>query len=231
MLTPSSNTVLEPCVAALLAALAPGTTAHFARFPVTEISLDDEALGQFDIATMLVAARQLRDARVDAIAWNGTSGGWLGLRADRALCAAISEDTGVPATTATLALVEAFRARGITRFALVTPYLDAIQTRIVATLEGEGLSCVAERHLGQTDNFAFAEVTDEEIATMCREAAAAAPQAIAIYCTNLRGAPLAGALEDELGMPVYDSVSVTVWQALRLCDVATAGLGWGSLFA
>ncbi len=231
MLTPSSNTVLEPCVSAMLADLAPGTTAHFERFPVTEISLDDDALGQFDMMPMLAAARQLQDARVDAIAWNGTSGGWLGLDADRALCAAITEQAGVPATTATLALVEAFRTRDITRFALVTPYLDAVQTRIVATLEGEGLTCAAERHLGRKDNFAFAEVTAEEIAEMCRSAAAEAPQAIAIYCTNLRGAPLVEALENELGMPVYDSVSVTVWQALRLRDVSVSGSGWGSLFA
>lgn len=230
MLTPSSNTVLEPCVSALLADVAPGTTAHFARFPVTEISLDEAALDQFDIETMLAAARLLADARVDAIAWNGTSGGWLGLDADRALCAAITEETGVPATTATLALVEAFRSGGITRFALVTPYLDAVQERIVATLQGEGLACVAERHLNRKDNFAFAEVTAEEITEMCRSVAAAGPQAIAIYCTNLRGAPLVEALEHELGMPVYDSVSVTVRQYLRQCGVSPAGSGWGSLF-
>jgi maleate isomerase len=230
MLTPSSNTVLEPCVSAMLADVAPGTTAHFARFPVTEISLEDAALGQFDIETMLAAARLLADARVDAIAWNGTSGGWLGLEADRALCAAITEETGVPATTATLALVEAFRGGGIARFALVTPYLDAIQARIVATLEGEGLSCVAERHLNRKDNFAFAEVTAEAIAEMCRQVAVAAPQAIAIYCTNLRGAPLAAGLEDELGTPVTDSVSVTVRDCLRLCGVSPTGAGWGSLF-
>ena len=38
MLTPSSNTVLEPVTTAMLAGL-PEVTAHFSRFKVTEIAL------------------------------------------------------------------------------------------------------------------------------------------------------------------------------------------------
>ena len=45
MLTPSSNTALEPITAALLQGL-PGVSAHFARFRVTEISLAGAALKQ-----------------------------------------------------------------------------------------------------------------------------------------------------------------------------------------
>ena len=45
MLTPSSNTALEPITSAMVAQL-PGVSAHFSRFTVTEISLSDKALGQ-----------------------------------------------------------------------------------------------------------------------------------------------------------------------------------------
>ncbi|MCI4429672.1 MAG: Asp/Glu/hydantoin racemase, partial [Burkholderiales bacterium] len=38
VLTPSSNTALEPLTSALAAAV-PGCSAHFSRFKVTEISL------------------------------------------------------------------------------------------------------------------------------------------------------------------------------------------------
>jgi maleate isomerase len=38
-------------------------------------------------------------------------------------------------------------------------------------------------------------------------------------------------LEHELGIPVYDSVSVTVWKALRMTGHAPARVaGWGRLF-
>ena len=50
MLTPSSNTVLEPVTAAMIAGL-PEVSAHFSRFPVTEIALSERALKQFwDVA-------------------------------------------------------------------------------------------------------------------------------------------------------------------------------------
>jgi len=58
------------------------------------------------------------------------------------------------------------------------------------------------------------------------------PQCLTTFCTNLRAAQLTPALEAELGIPVYDTVSTAVWKALRLCGVDTRRVqGWGSLFA
>jgi maleate isomerase len=74
MLTPSSTTVLEPVAAAILTPL-DGVSAHFARFPVTEIALSPGALAQFDDAPILAAAGLLAHAKVDVIAWNSTSSG------------------------------------------------------------------------------------------------------------------------------------------------------------
>ncbi|MFM7530446.1 MAG: Asp/Glu/hydantoin racemase, partial [Nodosilinea sp.] len=69
MLTPSSNTVLEPITQAMLVDLS-GVSAHFSRFRVTEISLALPALDQFDNRALLEAAQLLADAKVDVIAWN-----------------------------------------------------------------------------------------------------------------------------------------------------------------
>ena len=44
VLTPSSNTALEPLTSSIVGAL-PGTSVHFSRFRVTEIALDARALG------------------------------------------------------------------------------------------------------------------------------------------------------------------------------------------
>ena len=141
MLTPSSNTVLEPVTSAMLVGL-PDVSAHFGRFGVTEISLRDQALGQFDIAPILAAARLLADARVDVIAWNGTSSGWLGFETDEALCKAITRETGIASTTSVLALNEVMRDTGAIRFGLVTPYLHAVQERVIATYRNAGFECV-----------------------------------------------------------------------------------------
>jgi maleate isomerase len=230
MLTPSSNTALEPLTAAMLAGL-PEVSAHFGRFRVTEISLRAQALGQFDLEPILQAARLLADARVDVIAWNGTSSGWLGFETDTALCERITEETGIPACTSVLALNEAMQRTGRTRFGLATPYLGEVQQRIVENYRASGYDCVAERHMGQQVNFEFAEVTPAQIGQMVRDVAAAGPQCITTFCTNLRAAQLVPALEAELGIPVYDTIATAVWKSLQLAGVDTRRVqGWGRLF-
>jgi maleate isomerase len=231
VLTPSSNTALEPLTAALAAAVPGGCTAHFARFKVTEISLQPAATAQFDDDNVLAAAELLADAKVDAIGWSGTSSGWLGFEADRRLCARITERTGIPATTAVLALNELLALRGITRLALVTPYAADVQRRIVEHYRALGVEVVAERHLGITVNHDFAGVVPETLHALMREVATARPQAISTFCTNLRAAPLAEAVEAEFDIPLLDTVSTTVWGLLRAAGADPAGVrGWGRLF-
>jgi maleate isomerase len=230
MLTPSSNTVLEPVTSAMIAGL-PEVSAHFSRFKVTEISLSERSRRQFDLAPILDAAKLLGDAEVDVIAWNGTSAAWLGFETDERLCEAITAATGIPATTSMLALNEALAGYGARRIALVTPYLDEIQERIVDNYRSLGLACVAERHLGDPGNFSFALVREDTIAAMIREVARAEPEAVATVCTNLRAAPLAPALERSLGVPLLDTIAVVVWKSLRLAGVdASRVQGWGACF-
>jgi maleate isomerase len=230
MLTPSSNTALEPLTSAMLAGL-PEVSAHFGRFRVTEISLKPQALGQFDTAPIVEAAQLLADAHVDVIAWNGTSSGWLGFDADVALCRLIEQETGVRCCTSVLALNEVMGKTERRRFGLVTPYLHDVQAAIVANYARSGFECVAEQHLNQSVNFSFSEVTPEQISGMAHEVAQARPQCLTTFCTNLRAAQLVPALEAALGIPVYDTVSTAVWKSLRMCDVDTTRVkGWGSLF-
>ncbi len=230
MLTPSSNTTLEPVTTAMIAGL-PEASAHFGRFRVTEIALSDKALGQFDDSEILRAAELLAHAKVGTIGWNGTSSGWLGFDADERLCRRITEATGIPACTSVLALNEIFTLMGVKRFGLVTPYLDDVQAAIVRNYARSGFECVSERHLCLRDNFSFSEVSADEIRAMVRDAAKARPDAITIFCTNLRGAPLVEELEAETGIPIYDSIATVVWKALRLVGADTRRIkGWGRLF-
>ena len=230
VLTPSSNTALEPLTSAMVRAV-PGVSAHFSRFTVTEISMRDASLNQFDDSKILDAARLLADARVDVICWSGTSASWLGFEKDRALCARITEATGIPATTSVLALNELLAAQGARTLGLVSPYVEDVQQRIVANYAGIGIDCVAERHLDLTVNFSFSEVEPDTLRRMLREVAQQRPDAMTIMCTNLHGAQLAGEMERELGIPIYDSVATVVWKALQTIGVDLGSVnGWGGLF-
>lgn len=230
MLTPSSNTTLEPVCAQMLAGL-PEVSAHFGRFRVTEISLSDAARGQFDLAPQLAAAELLADAKCDVICWNGTSASWLGLEQDRRLCEAVTQRTGIVACSAVLALDEVFRATGVRRYGLVSPYIDDVQDLIVQRFGALGYACAAERHTGMKVNFDFATVTETELRTMLRAVAESRPDAITILCTNMRGAPLVESMEQELGIPIYDSVALALWASLRAAQIPASRVrGWGRLF-
>jgi maleate isomerase len=230
MLTPSSNTVLEPVTCDMLREV-PEASAHFGRFEVTRIALSEGALAQFASPEVLRAATLLSHARCQVIGWSGTSASWLGFDADERLCREIESATGARGCTSVLALNEILARTGARRLALVTPYRDDVQAKIVANYAAAGIEVVAERHLGLEDNFSFSEVTADQLRAMAREVAAARPDAIAVLCTNLRGGPLVPQLEAELGIPVYDSVATVVWKALRLAGIDTRRVqSWGRLF-
>ncbi len=234
MLTPSSNTVLEPVTSAMLAEL-PEASAHFSRFAVTQIGLSKDALAQFNQTEILNAATLLSHAKCEVIGWSGTSAGWLGFDMDRKLCEAIEERTGAKACTSVLAINEIFQRTDVKRFGLVSPYLDDVQSRIIANYAAEGFKCVGERHLRHEDNFSFSEVTQDQIRQMCRDVMKSPgdqrPDAITIFCTNLRGGPLVAEIEAELGIPVYDSVATVVWKSLQLAGIDTRRVKrWGRLF-
>ncbi len=230
MLTPSSNTVLEPLTAAMLSDL-PDVSAHFARFRVLKISMADDALGQFSKAPMLAAAENLADAKVHSICWNGTSSGWLGFETDHGLIAEIKARTGIAACSAVLAMNELMDRLAARRIAFVTPYLPEIQARILANYRAAGYEVAAERHLDDPGNYSFATYSADHILEMCRAVAVETPDAIAIYCTNFRGAGIAETIERETGIPVLDSVSAALWKSMRVAgDDPTRVTGWGGIF-
>jgi maleate isomerase len=230
MLTPSSNTILEPISQAMVAGL-PEVSVHFSRFKVTEIALSASSLAQFDDSEILRAAELLAHAKVDVIGWNGTSSGWLGFEADMRLCERITAATGIAATTSMLALNEILAATKVNQLGFVTPYLDDVQNRILANYGALGIACRGERHLGLQDNFSFSEVTRQQIVEMTRTVAKQAPQAITVICTNLNAAPLVDELEREIGIPIYDTIATVIWKSLILAGVDPSRVtGWGTLF-
>ncbi|HYZ20663.1 MAG TPA: GAF domain-containing protein [Rhodopila sp.] len=231
MLTPSSNTCLEPVTAAILRGAGVPASMHASRVPVTRIALDGQATAQFQAGPMVAAARLLADAHVDVIVWNGTAGSWLGVDHDYALIAAIEKATGIRATTSTLALLDACRAFGVTRLGLAVPYTTDVTERIVARYAEHGVNCVSTASLGLTENIDFAAAPAERVRQLIEQAGSGQVHAVAVVCTNVSGAPHVVDVENRLGVPVFDSVAATLWQALRVAGASSAIAGWGQLLA
>ena len=228
MIVPSSNTCLEPQSYRILGDR-DDVTIHFARIPVTRIALDKSSDKQFDAAVMRSAAELLATADVDVIAWNGTSGSWLGADHDRRLVEDITDATGIPATTSTLAYMEAFRTFGTERIGLFTPYTGDVNEQIMASYQRDGIKTLDHRFLGLSDNESFARVADEEMRPGSLELAAARPDAIIYLCTNLYGANITAEIEAATGVPVLDSVAVTLWHCLKMAGAPLLDPRWGRL--
>jgi maleate isomerase len=230
-ITPSTNTTVEP-LTTLLALLAGGTVSqHFSRTSVRRLALDDEAQNQFDVEPMLAAARLLAEAPLDAIAWNGTSGGWLGFAHDASIVAAIEAETTIRATTTTLAMVEIYRRYGWTKIGIVCPYTDDVLTAMVREYELHGLSVVATSNLGLESNLDMGNASMPAIREQLIAVAAADPDCIAVICTNLSAIQLTAAFEDEFGIPIVDSVAATFVELARLCDLDVHIAGMGRLLS
>ncbi len=219
LLLPSSNTVVEPEAARLMPADG-SVSLHVSRFRMTVVSDSSESLGQFAPPAMLAAAGLLADAKVDLIAWAGTAASWLGFARDDALIAEIERSCGIAATTTMLAINQQLSALGACSIGLVTPYIAALEARIVANYAMIGIETRAAERFDLTENTDYAKVTPDQLAERCRRLAPAMPDAIIILCTNLRGAPIVTEMSRELGIPVIDSVKVTIEHCLRRLPTA-----------
>ncbi|KEF60902.1 uncharacterized protein A1O9_02466 [Exophiala aquamarina CBS 119918] len=236
ILVPSSNTILEPLISAILSSIQSeelSISVHFSRFRVTTIDLTHNANAQFELGTILSAARLLADAHVNVIGWGGTSAGWLGFEVDERLCAVIEAETKIPATTSTLALNQLLSLHGVKALGLVTPYLEEINDRISRNYLTAGIAIEKSRenHLGITDNNKIVMVDEGTLDRMVQEVVDNGAHVVTTFCTNLRAAQRVEYWEKTHGIIVLDTVSTVVWGVLKIVGVNTGLVkGWGRIF-
>ncbi len=225
MIVPSSNTCLEPATYRMLGERT-DVSVHFTRIPVSRVGLDHTSDAQFDTAGMEAAAVLLATANVDVIAWNGTAGSWLGAAHDRAITDAITTMTGVRALTSTQACLAAFGALGVHSVGLVTPYPDDMNARIAECYRDEGITVTAAHGFGLTETTDIARIRPEDLVEPTRQVARSQPDAVAYVCTNLHGADAVEATRTELGVPVLDSVAVTLAACLAMVGAGPLNRRW-----
>lgn len=231
MLTPSSNTTLEPICSNMVCGLEQTVTMHYGRFRVTKISLERDALSQFDFEPMLKASQLLADADVDVIAWNGTSGGWLGFDVDKNLCKAIEEETEIPATTSMLSQLKAFKENRIETIHLITPYTQDINDLIIKEYEKNGIEVINSICLNQSVNRSFSLVKQNKIEEMFETVCKDKADGISVVCTNFPAMWSVPKMEEKYDITVYDTINVVVWDSLKIVGLSPNIVkGWGRLF-
>lgn len=229
-ITPSSNVALEIITSTILTQL-PLVSAHYSRIPVTTTDLGAGAASQFRPAALSQVAKLIADCPVSTILWNGTSESWTGegYNAGVVIQQRISETTGLPASTSSLAQVEVLKERDIKSIALATPYTTEPNKRLREYYSSQGIKVVNDSRLDHTVNNEIADTPLEEIRDLIRSADHPDAECIVIPCTNFPAATVVEEMELELGKPIFDSIIVTLWKGLQIVDIKTPIHGWGRL--
>ena len=219
LLVPSSNSVME---IDLHRHLPPDRfTVHTGRMYLEETT--PEAESQMLDVHVMPAARDVGTVRPHLLVFGCTSAGALrGNEADTELCRRIADATGTEVVSTIRSVRQALERRGARRIGVITPYVDALNQKIRASVEADGVEVAAIRGLGITENFAIAEVQPADIVGFAVETTRGFEvDLVFASCTNFRAVDAIAGIEQALGVPVVTS-NQAVLEALLLRQ----GLSW-----
>lgn len=194
--------------------LPPRVILHFTRTPYLRLPVGvplSRAVGRPSVVAR--AARTLLAVNPSAVLYACTSGSFVdGVAADERIRAAMAAAGARNPVTTSSAVMDAFRATGIHKIALATPYTGTLTRRLCAFLEEAGIEITSCRYLGLSEN--MAKVSKSSIASLARSLDATDADAVFVSCTSLRTYGIVNALEDEMQRPVFTSNQVSLWRAL-----------------
>lgn len=164
--------------------------------------------------------------------WACTSGSFVfGLEGARRQVAELAEDFGGPASSTSLAFVEAAAAIGVQRVAVAASYPEPLARHFSALLSDAGLEVVTAPSHGITSAAQVGLLGDDAVLELVRSADDARAEAILVPDTAMHTVRRIRELEAAVAKPVLTANQVSVWEALRLAGSNPAGPDAGTLFA
>lgn len=128
------------------------------------------------------------------------------------------------------ALVEALRALGAQRVALVMPYTRPLAEQIVAYLGAEGFAVADWRALEVADNVEVGCIPGNRVMEAARSMDLTGADALVLSCcVQMPSLSLIDAAEQELGLPVLSAATAGAFSVLRALGLDPAIPGAGSL--
>lgn len=125
----------------------------------------------------------------------------------------------------------AFRALGLRRIALLTPYSQAINANLRRYFEGRGIGVGAVGTFLRTDDREAARISRESIRDAAvRAAAEPGVDGVFVSCTSLEVAPVVQEVEAATGKPLLSSNLAMAWHSLRLAGVDDSQPEFGKLY-
>jgi maleate cis-trans isomerase len=219
LMVPSNNTTMEH---ELLAWLPPGSSCATQRIPRGKGLLTPETLPEY-IAQALQLAKAFDHPDVDVVAYGCTAAGFIsGPAGDAALQKNLADITGKNVVTTARSMVLALQEIGATKIALVTPYLDAVNTQLKAFLADGGIEVKRFNSFYVQNTDELGRIEAHQVAKLARETMSDDCEAMFIGCSQLPTCEILGDLQREFGRPVQSSIQVTARRAQRAAAAQVA---------
>ena len=234
LIVPSSNVTIEAELPALLARHESATfTFHSSRMRMQEVS--EEALQAMNAQRERCVA-ELTDASCDSLVYGClvaimAQGPGEHHRVTTAIREQLTDHASMPTiVTSADALIEAIRALGARRVALVTPYLKPLAQMVVDYIEAEQIEVTDWVALEEPDNAAVARIPGERILAAARTLDLTKADALILSaCVQMPSLPLIELAEAEFGLPILSASTATAFTMLRRLGLPTVLPGAGRL--
>ncbi|UOQ56921.1 maleate cis-trans isomerase [Leucobacter allii] len=186
-------------------------------------------LGRSD--RLLAGAEALRADRPDAVLWACTSGSFVfGLEGARTQAAEVGAALGIPASSTSLAFVDAIRALGVARVAIAATYPEDVARHFRTLLEDAGIAVVSLVSHDIVTAALAGELDDDGVVALAASNNPEEAEVVLLPDTAMHTARLIERLERALGKPVLTANQVTLWQGLRLAGRELPVPAMGALF-
>lgn len=187
--------------------------------------------GLGDDERLTAAADQLRAVTPSVASWACSSGSFLhGLDGARRQARLISARLGVPASSTSLAYLDALATLGITRISLGSVYHPTVTDAFVEFLTAAGVHTVHRIDMDARSDRELATWDRSQLMTIVDKSNTDAAEAILIPETALHTAAHLNDLEVRAGKPVLTATQVTLWHSLHLLGHHVSRDGLGALF-
>jgi len=227
ILTPANNVVLEP---EFYRHLPEGVAVYTTRM-LTSGTHSLEGLVAME-RNAKRGVEELAATAVDVIAYACLSTSLAkGLGWSETFIEDVRRATGLPATTAATATMDALRELGVKRVAIGTPFPDSISVTVKPFFQKYGFRVVAEKNLNVSDEKEIGRIAPDAIYGLGRDADVEEAQAVCLLATDISTLDVIEGLESDLRKPVITTNQAILWKLLRLAGVQTCIPHVGRLLA
>jgi maleate cis-trans isomerase len=177
-------------------------------------------------------ASELASAQPDAVMWACTSGSFVfGPEGARNQASGVAQALGVPASSTSIAFVDACRALDVRRVAVAASYPEDVAKHFVRFLTGGGVEVVSMGSHGIITAAEVGTLEPEQVVAMVKAADHPDAEAILVPDTAMHTLEIVDDLEAAAGKPVLTANQVTVWKGLQLIGPVPSLSGLGRLFS